>query len=244
MRVDDMILVSIDDHVIEPPDMFERHIPARFRDRAPRIERRDDGIDRWVYLGTETGSVGLNAVASWPREEWSFDPVGFAEMRPGAYDSRQRVRDMDANGVLAVDVLPDLRRLQRHEPRTVGRSPIGSSPTSWSRPTTTGTSTNGRASTPAVSSRWRSASSSTSTRWSPRSAASRPRAAPRSACPRRPTASACRASSATTGTPCSPRSATRTSWSACTSAVPSASCSTPMARRPTTSSSSRRSCPR
>ena len=106
MRVDDMILVSIDDHLIEPPDMFERHIPTRFRDRAPRIVRSADGIDRWLYLGTETGSVGLNAVASWPREEWSFDPVGYAEMRPGAYDSRERVRDMDANGVLTSMCFP------------------------------------------------------------------------------------------------------------------------------------------
>jgi predicted TIM-barrel fold metal-dependent hydrolase len=106
MRVDDMILVSIDDHVIEPPDMFERHIPERFRDRAPRVVRGADGIERWLYLGVETGSVGLNAVASWPREEWSFDPIGFGEMRPGAYDSTARVRDMDANGVLASMCFP------------------------------------------------------------------------------------------------------------------------------------------
>jgi hypothetical protein len=35
MRTDDAILVSIDDHVIEPPHMFEQHIPQRYRDRAP-----------------------------------------------------------------------------------------------------------------------------------------------------------------------------------------------------------------
>ena len=36
MNVDDMILVSIDDHVIEPPDMFDRHVPAE----VPRPRRR------------------------------------------------------------------------------------------------------------------------------------------------------------------------------------------------------------
>ncbi|HMD46043.1 MAG TPA: amidohydrolase family protein [Acidimicrobiales bacterium] len=106
MRTDDMILVSIDDHVVEPPDTFERHLPARFADRAPRIVRNAQGIDRWIFEGTETGSVGLNAVASWPKDEWGFDPVGFAEMRPGAYDIHQRVRDMDANGVLASMCFP------------------------------------------------------------------------------------------------------------------------------------------
>ena len=29
MQMDDMILVSIDDHFIEPPDMFENHVPAK-----------------------------------------------------------------------------------------------------------------------------------------------------------------------------------------------------------------------
>ena len=53
-----------------------------------------------------TGSVGLNAVASWPHEEWGFDPIGFPEMRPGCYDVRLRVRDMDANGVLAAMCFP------------------------------------------------------------------------------------------------------------------------------------------
>jgi predicted TIM-barrel fold metal-dependent hydrolase len=100
MNAEDLVLISIDDHVIEPPDMFERHLPAKYRDQGPRIVQVD-GVDQWVFLGTQTGSVGLNAVASWPKHEWGFDPVGFAEMRPGTYDVHQRVRDMDVNGVLA-----------------------------------------------------------------------------------------------------------------------------------------------
>jgi predicted TIM-barrel fold metal-dependent hydrolase len=105
MHVDDMILISIDDHAIEPPDMFERHIPARFKDRAPKIVKVD-GIDKWIFNDTETGSVGLNAVATWPKHEWGFDPVGFAEMRPGAYDIHARVRDMNVNGLLASMCFP------------------------------------------------------------------------------------------------------------------------------------------
>jgi len=106
MRVEDMVLVSIDDHVIEPADLFAQHLPAKYRDRAPKIVSGDDGVERWLYLDTETGSFGLNAVASWPRAEWGMDPVGFAEMRPGAYDVTQRVGDMDANGVLASMCFP------------------------------------------------------------------------------------------------------------------------------------------
>ena len=42
MQLDDMIMVSVDDHVVEPPDMFERHLPRKWRDVAParRTTRR------------------------------------------------------------------------------------------------------------------------------------------------------------------------------------------------------------
>jgi predicted TIM-barrel fold metal-dependent hydrolase len=101
MQIDDMILVSIDDHVIEPPDLFENHMPTKYRDQGPKFERLPNGVDQWVFQGEVMGTVGLGATASWPRDEWNFDPVGLAEMRPGCYDIHQRVRDMDANGVLA-----------------------------------------------------------------------------------------------------------------------------------------------
>ena len=100
MQRDDLILISVDDHVIEPPDLFARHLPERLADQAPKVVN-DDGVDRWVFQGVPLGPGGLNAVVSWPKSEWNNDPVGFAEMRPGCYDVHDRVRDMDANGVLA-----------------------------------------------------------------------------------------------------------------------------------------------
>jgi predicted TIM-barrel fold metal-dependent hydrolase len=101
MNVNDMIMVSIDDHLIEPPDVFEKHMPAKFKDKAPQFVRLANGVDNWVFQGQEMGTSGLGAVASWPREEWNFEPVGHAEMRPGCYDIHERIRDMNANGLLA-----------------------------------------------------------------------------------------------------------------------------------------------
>jgi predicted TIM-barrel fold metal-dependent hydrolase len=101
MNVDDMIMVSIDDHVIEPANLFEKHMPAKYRDQAPKFVRNDNGVDTWIFQGEVMGTTGLGAVASWPREEWSFEPVGHAEMRPGCYDHHSRIRDMNANGILA-----------------------------------------------------------------------------------------------------------------------------------------------
>jgi predicted TIM-barrel fold metal-dependent hydrolase len=98
---EDLVLLSIDDHMIEAPDLFERHLPARFQERAPRLRRGDDGVDKWMFEGEAVGVAGLGAVATWPKEEWSMNPVSLAEMRPGTYDVHQRVRDMNADGVLA-----------------------------------------------------------------------------------------------------------------------------------------------
>ncbi|MCK9902120.1 amidohydrolase family protein, partial [Frankia sp. Cpl3] len=106
MNVDDMVLVSIDDHVVEPPDMFRNHVPAKLADQAPHVETDETGVDRWIYQGRVTGVSGLNAVVTWPPEEWAKDPAGFAEMRPAVYDIHDRVRDMDRNGILASMCFP------------------------------------------------------------------------------------------------------------------------------------------
>jgi predicted TIM-barrel fold metal-dependent hydrolase len=101
MKLDDLILVSIDDHIIEPPNVFENHMPEKYKADGPQFERLDDGTDHWVFQGQVMGTTGLGAVATWPKEEWDFEPVGHAEMRPGCYNVHERIRDMNVNGTLA-----------------------------------------------------------------------------------------------------------------------------------------------
>jgi len=108
VNVDDMIILSIDDHTIEPPDLFEGRMPAKYVDRAPRLTRDSDGFDHWVFDGKSVATVGLNATVSWPKEEWGLNPGSMAEMRPGAYRIDERVRDMDRNGILASMCFPSM----------------------------------------------------------------------------------------------------------------------------------------
>jgi predicted TIM-barrel fold metal-dependent hydrolase len=108
MNVDDLIILSIDDHVVEPPDLFEGHVPASYRDRAPRLVRDADGKEHWEFEGKEFGIFGLNATVSWPKEEWGLNPSALAEMRPAAYLVDQRIGDMNRNGVLASMCFPSL----------------------------------------------------------------------------------------------------------------------------------------
>ena len=106
MRADELILVSVDDHVVEPPDLFRRQVPPRWRDRAPRVVHKEDGSDVWQFEGAQLPNIGLNAVAGRPPEEYGVEPTSYEQLRPGCYDSRERVRDMNVNGVLASMCFP------------------------------------------------------------------------------------------------------------------------------------------
>jgi predicted TIM-barrel fold metal-dependent hydrolase len=98
--VEDLIMVSVDDHVVEPAHLFEGRLPAKYRDLAPRFITRQDGTNAWVYEGAEISNVALNAVAGRPPEEYGIEPTALDELRPGTYDIHERVKDMDANGQL------------------------------------------------------------------------------------------------------------------------------------------------
>jgi predicted TIM-barrel fold metal-dependent hydrolase len=78
---------------------------------APRMVRRDDGTDVWLYEGKEIVNIGLNAVAGRPPSEYGMDPTALHEMRPGCYDIHERVRDMDANGLLGSMCFPSFPNL-------------------------------------------------------------------------------------------------------------------------------------
>jgi predicted TIM-barrel fold metal-dependent hydrolase len=106
MQLEDLILVSVDDHVVEPPNMFDNHLPAKWKDLAPKSVKRADGTDVWVYEGSEIPNIGLNAVAGRPPEEYNVDPTKYEEIRAGCYDIDERVKDMNRNGVLASMCFP------------------------------------------------------------------------------------------------------------------------------------------
>jgi predicted TIM-barrel fold metal-dependent hydrolase len=99
MKLNDMILVSVDDHLIEPPTLFVDHIEAKYKDRAPKILRKG-GKDFWIFEGKTYPSLGLNAVAGRPPEEYGMEPTSYDGMRKGCFEIVARIDDMNANGIL------------------------------------------------------------------------------------------------------------------------------------------------
>ncbi len=108
MQAEDLILVSVDDHVVEPPNLFEGRLSAKAAERAPFVQRLDDGRDVWMFEGNAMPNVGLNAVSGRVPEEWGLDATSFDEMRPGCFDIHERIRDMNVNGVLGSLNFPSL----------------------------------------------------------------------------------------------------------------------------------------
>jgi predicted TIM-barrel fold metal-dependent hydrolase len=106
VHAEDLIMVSVDDHLVEPPEVFANHLPAKYRDRAPRVEKTADGSDVWTFNGEIIPNIGLNAVAGRPREEYGIEPTAFTEMRPGCYKIDDRVKDMNAGGLLGSMCFP------------------------------------------------------------------------------------------------------------------------------------------
>ena len=54
MNLEDMILVSVDDHIVEPPDMWDEVVPAKYKDRAPRFVQKARGYEATVVSGEVT----------------------------------------------------------------------------------------------------------------------------------------------------------------------------------------------
>ena len=94
-------VISVDDHLVEPPGMFEGRLPARLQDRAPRVVETPEGHQVWEFDGNRYTQVGMNAVAGRRPESVAVEPFRFDQMRPGCWDIHARIRDMDINGVWA-----------------------------------------------------------------------------------------------------------------------------------------------
>ncbi|MBM3672669.1 MAG: amidohydrolase [Actinobacteria bacterium] len=106
MKTEDMIMISVDDHLVEPPGMFDGRLEAKFVDAAPKVVHTETGDDVWTFSGEVIPNIGLNAVAGRPKDEYGVNPTSFEEMRPGCYDVDERVKDMNAGGVLACMCFP------------------------------------------------------------------------------------------------------------------------------------------
>ena len=104
-------VISSDDHVTEPPDVFERRLPARLLERAPRVER-ENGNDRWIVANKPLSKTGLTAsgklkVPYDQRRDGGSFPLNYDSCERGIWEPNARLTDYDSNGVDAAVLFPD-----------------------------------------------------------------------------------------------------------------------------------------
>ncbi len=98
-------LISADSHIVEPPDMYATRIEPKFRDRAPKMERRKTEAgreyDAWMIDGVQVGTLGAVMQAGQRFEDPSqIDFLGIWEdVRKGGYDAHAMIAENEEDGV-------------------------------------------------------------------------------------------------------------------------------------------------
>ena len=97
-------IVSADDHVMEPADLWTSRAGSKFRDRAPRVVRMEDGSDWWFCDGNKTVDVGAGTQAGMRFEEpekltFGGSEANYENVRPGSWIPEEHVKDMDIDGI-------------------------------------------------------------------------------------------------------------------------------------------------
>jgi predicted TIM-barrel fold metal-dependent hydrolase len=126
-------IISVDDHVVEPAHLWERWLPAKYRDAGPHIERHrigglvykgglnyeyeldpDDGsgdlCDIWFYEGNMYPHKRHVAAVGFDRDDMTLTPITYDEMRDGCYKPEARLADMDIDHVERSLVFPTFPR--------------------------------------------------------------------------------------------------------------------------------------
>lgn len=103
-------IIDCDQHVIEPPDLWEKWLPKRYHDQAPKLVKDEDGGDAW-NLGGSVESIGLVAAVEKRPRELKWTGVRYEDMHPGIIDPKGRLELMDEDGISAAVFFPPQRTM-------------------------------------------------------------------------------------------------------------------------------------
>jgi predicted TIM-barrel fold metal-dependent hydrolase len=105
-------VIDVDTHLTEPHDLWTRRAPAKFKDRVPQVKVKD-GVESWVIDGDKLIGLGANP-ASCVKPDGSKYPgldflkVSIRDVHPSSYSVKERLELMDATGVSAEVVYPNI----------------------------------------------------------------------------------------------------------------------------------------
>ena len=102
-------VVSVDDHLVEPADVFTKRVPANIRDRVPHI-RDIDGTPKWYVEDRMIAGVSSAAGVHWRDLTRPGVSDSYENMRRGGWDPNGRLEELDIDGVDASILFPNFAR--------------------------------------------------------------------------------------------------------------------------------------
>ena len=106
------VVVDMDSHVLEPPDLWEEYIEPRYRDRSIHVRKNENGIEELIVDNTSLlqGRLALLGGVNHQADELFMKPeIPYLEGCPKAsYDTDARVALLDEWGVDAGVVFPTI----------------------------------------------------------------------------------------------------------------------------------------
>jgi len=125
-------IISVDDHIMEPPNVWQDRLPEKYRAVGPRVVRQkvadmqfvggvfsyreagehEEGTwcDWWYVEDLRYPLTRVMAAAGYSREEVTISPITMEDMREGCWNQTARLADMDVNHVEASLCFPTFPR--------------------------------------------------------------------------------------------------------------------------------------
>lgn len=97
-------VISADSHFTEPPDLWQRYVEPRYRDRAPKVEHREH-TDVVMCDGGVMFPVGVMHGVRWKGGETPTDGR-YADIPASGYNVDARIADIELDGIHAEVLYP------------------------------------------------------------------------------------------------------------------------------------------
>ena len=123
------MIISVDDHVVEPANLWIDRLPLKYHDVGPRIKRAPMGevtfiggkltikpgsegapADWWRYEDLRRPLLRVDSAVGVPRDQVTMSGITFDDMRPGSFEQKSRLEDMDVNHIEASLCFPTFPR--------------------------------------------------------------------------------------------------------------------------------------
>lgn len=105
-------IISADTHITEPPDIWKNHLPEKLQEHAPKLVKDHEGGDAWLFAGASNPDpIGLTTTPGKRFEDFRWHGVTYDSVRPGCYNGKARLEDMDIDGVDAEIIFPPQRTI-------------------------------------------------------------------------------------------------------------------------------------